>query len=125
MNAKRILLIDDNQDITACYALLLREIGYEVRTSVNCQSALEELPNQPLYDLILVDYSLPIMSGLEFVERFRRRCPNGVSSTKLVVFSNHAKLGPVADSVRKTGALYLEKSGDIDEFVASVKQLAP
>src|SRR5215471_1369728 len=73
MAAGRILIVEDDASARECYGKLLRRHGYEPRLAANpgwveaTPEALAEVP------LILLDYRLPGMTGLELLRRLRGR----------------------------------------------------
>jgi CheY-like chemotaxis protein len=69
---KRILAIDDALDILDLVQAVLQQEGYKVVAATDGHSALEQvLITEP--DLILLDLSMPVMNGYEFLEQFRQR----------------------------------------------------
>jgi PAS domain S-box-containing protein len=70
--ARRILVVDDNQDAAESLALLLRAEGHEVRTAPDGATALDLVPAyQP--EVVLLDIGLPKMDGYEVARRLRAR----------------------------------------------------
>ncbi len=61
-----VLVVDDNQDVREITAILLREAGYHVREAGSGPEALEKLASD-MISLAVVDYAMPMMSGVEFV----------------------------------------------------------
>jgi len=61
---KKILIIDDEQNIRDHYKGLLTEQGFEVETAEDGSSGLEAFKNEN-FDLILLDVNMPGKSGLE------------------------------------------------------------
>jgi DNA-binding response OmpR family regulator len=71
MDAKRILVIDDDIHQLASIERILKRSGFELDTATNGRTGLRlTVRNMP--DLILLDISMPTMSGHEFLRRFRR-----------------------------------------------------
>ncbi len=70
--ARRILVVDDDEDILDLVALALEIHGYAVETAAHGQAALERLAEAPA-DLILLDLNMPVMDGRRFCEEKRRR----------------------------------------------------
>lgn len=71
MSAK-ILVADDEAHILHIVSLKLRNAGYEVITAVDGEEALE-LCTASKPDLIITDYQMPYMTGLEFCKEVRNR----------------------------------------------------
>ena len=66
---KRILLVEDNEDIREALAETLRDSGYDVSEAANGKEALDHLAS--LSDgpcLVLLDLMMPVMSGPELLK---------------------------------------------------------
>lgn len=68
----RILLVDDEPDISALLAYHLARESYRVSTAADGRQALDALQTE-LPDLVILDLMLPGMSGLEVLRELRRR----------------------------------------------------
>jgi len=67
---KKVLVADDEAHILHVVSLKLRNAGYDVITAVDGEEALELcIAEQP--DLLITDYQMPIMTGLELCKRIR------------------------------------------------------
>jgi len=71
MAGKQILVIEDERPIREMIAFGLRRAGFEVREAEDCRSARAELADRRP-DLLLVDWMLPDMSGLELTRQLKR-----------------------------------------------------
>jgi len=69
---ERILVVDDERDITALVAYHLAKAGYRVTTAGTGPAALEAIEAEPP-DLVVLDLMLPGRSGFEVLEELRRR----------------------------------------------------
>jgi two-component system, OmpR family, response regulator ChvI len=69
---KKILIVDDDPDITTTFDLSLEETGsFEVETYNNGIEALSNFqPNS--YDLVLLDIKMPKMDGFELCDKIRK-----------------------------------------------------
>jgi len=70
MSNKRILVADDEPHILNVVSFKLRNAGLEVITARNGQEALE-LAKSERPDLVIVDYQMPVLDGLEACIRLR------------------------------------------------------
>lgn len=68
--SKRILVADDETHILHVVSMKLKNAGFEVLTAVDGEEALETcLAERP--DLLITDYQMPIMTGLELCKQMR------------------------------------------------------
>ncbi len=67
-----ILVVDDEAHILHVVSLKLRNAGYEVITAQNGEEGLEHATQQRP-DLIITDYQMPIMTGLEMCQRIKNQ----------------------------------------------------
>ena len=71
-----ILVVDDETHILHVVSLKLRNAGYEVVTAQNGEegfdTALQRIP-----DLIITDYQMPVLSGLEMCQKLKRESTTG------------------------------------------------
>ena len=66
---KKALVIDASRTIRMILGRTLGELGFETATAANGREALDSLT--PDLSLVLVDWNMPEMNGLEFVRRMR------------------------------------------------------
>jgi len=71
MAAKQILVVEDEKPIRDMIGFALRRAGFEVREAVDARAARAELANRRP-DLLLMDWMLPEMSGIEFTRQLKR-----------------------------------------------------
>ncbi len=70
-----VLVVDDDPDVREIAAIFLREAGYAVREAGSGPEALATLASGQI-SIALVDYAMPMMSGLEFVRLARQHQPH-------------------------------------------------
>ena len=70
MANKKVLVVDDEIHIVHVVAIKLRNNGYEVVSADNGAKALE-LARTEKPDIIVTDFQMPIMTGLELTEKLR------------------------------------------------------
>ena len=70
----KALVVDDSRAIRMILAKTLAELGYEVCEAANGREALAVLEREKAaISLVLVDWNMPEMNGLEFVQAVRAR----------------------------------------------------
>ncbi|HEX3537407.1 MAG TPA: PAS domain S-box protein [Stellaceae bacterium] len=73
----RILLVDDHEEVREVIAAHLDALGYQTVQAANGRTALEILgDNCAAFDLLIADYAMPEMSGIELTRAVRARCPD-------------------------------------------------
>lgn len=65
---KPILIVDDDADIRLILRSVLESYGYLCEEACNGLEALEKIETND-YALLLLDYSMPLMNGLEVIQR--------------------------------------------------------
>ena len=68
-----ILFVDDDEDFLRYLAESMQTCGYRVITKSNGPAALSILDEGTAVDLVVTDYSMPGMNGLEFMAAMRKR----------------------------------------------------
>lgn len=71
----RILLVDDQLDVSRITAMILRKAGFDVTIAPGSNEALELLAEAPPPDLLITDLAMPGTDGAELIRRARLRLP--------------------------------------------------
>ena len=69
MTEKRILVVDDEQDLCEILLYNLKAAGYEAEAAYSGEMAIKEEPSQ--YDLLILDVMMPGMSGFELAKKLK------------------------------------------------------
>jgi sigma-B regulation protein RsbU (phosphoserine phosphatase) len=120
MTASRILVVDDEIDISTVLTVTLRRAGFEVRTAGDGVEAIEAIRQEPP-DLVILDLMMPRADGLETLKRIREHGP----TTHLPVIMLSAKT-QLADKIRgfERGADdYVAKPFEPSEMLVRVQTL--
>ena len=67
----RALVVDDDPTILRMISAILKSLGYEVSLAGNGLEGLEQLSKLGTPNVVLVDWNMPEMNGLEFVKAVR------------------------------------------------------
>lgn len=67
----RLLVVDDETDVCRGLGALLQGRGYEVELAYDGRQVLERLQQDPLPDLVLLDYAMPLLDGQEVLASIR------------------------------------------------------
>ncbi|MDP1829316.1 MAG: response regulator [Archangium sp.] len=71
------LVVDDSLALRHIHRKALEQASWEVRTAGNGQEALEQLEGMTACDLVLTDWHMPVMDGIELVRRIRKHARYG------------------------------------------------
>jgi CheY-like chemotaxis protein len=115
-DVKRVLLVDDDDDLREALCDILTFGGYEVVGVGNGDEALAWLQgHRP--DLILLDLMMPGMSGVEFMERL-----DGARDIPVLVFSGDTHVAEQAAAIGADGAL--RKPASMEKLLEEVARYA-
>jgi CheY-like chemotaxis protein len=86
--AKRVLVVDDNEDAATTLAMILSIDGHEVQTVFSARDALASV-REFVPDVVLLDIGLPELDGYEVARRIRS--DPSVGSVKLVALTGYGQ----------------------------------
>ncbi len=67
----RALVVDDSRATRRIVGDIMRRLGYEITEAGNGREALDRLEEFGAPDVVLVDWNMPVMDGLEFIKHVR------------------------------------------------------
>ena len=117
MNRSKILVIDDDESLRRVTQVQLEQAGYTVIVAADGREGLDLLRRSP-YDLVITDYKMPGLSGLDVLKKVRAEYPE----TLVVIIT---AFGTVENAVgaMKIGAYdYITKPVDADELTFLAKR---
>jgi two-component system, NtrC family, nitrogen regulation response regulator NtrX len=114
----KILLVDDNRDGLLVRRLLLEELGYCVDVAGGGEEGLK-LFEGGAFDVVVSDYRMPRMNGVEFMQRIRQMNPNA----RVILLSGFVE--PMGLTEENTGAdaVIAKSSNEAAHLVRSIKRL--
>src|SRR5580698_10620316 len=114
----RILLVDDNSLGLAARRSVLEELGHKVMTSGAAAEALE-LCGKHTFDVVVTDYKMPKMNGVELIGRLRKLHP----ATSVILISGFTDTLGLDEA--STGAdIVLQKSNnEVPQLIRAVNRL--
>jgi len=114
---KRILVVDDEQEITLVLRSGLSKHGFDVRTANEGQAALD-LFHAWLPDLVITDLSMPNMNGLELCRRLR-----DTSNVPIIILSVKGDEATKVEVLDAGADDYLTKPLGMGELFARVRAI--
>jgi two-component system alkaline phosphatase synthesis response regulator PhoP len=120
----RVLIVDDEKLVLAGFKTALELDGYAVWAAQNAKEALA-IVQETSFDLIVLDFIMPGMDGLELLSRIRKHQPLARS----IIISGKVDSKQSEDDLTKTlgeqveADLYLHKPLPNERLIAAVKSL--
>jgi len=114
---KRLLIIDDEENMRHMLSSMLKKSGYRVSTASNGSEALD-MVDQTLYDFILCDLKMPDMSGMEFFEAARDK----LWASTVIMMSAYGSIDTAVEAMKKGAYDFISKPFKLDEVLLTLKK---
>lgn len=121
-DTKRIVLVDDEDDILSAFEFRLGELGYDLALAHNGAEALELL-NQQRADVVLADFMMPEINGIELT-RLIKSHPLWFD-TQVVLFSANTDPQFRRKALDLGASDYLPKTAGAKAIIECICKLAP
>lgn len=116
---KRILIVDQNQDVLRTMVETFRNTGYDIVTADSGLSALEVLKIVDV-DLVISDLRLPLMDGFDLMSRISDQYPDIIR----IIMSERTGIASVLKAIRQTVAkYYILKPWNEDSLLEYINQI--
>jgi two-component system response regulator AtoC len=114
---RRILVVDDEENLRHMLTVLLTRAGYEVSAVADGNAALLELQARP-YDLVLADVRMPRMGGLELLEELRRQ----LIPATVIMMSAYGTIETAVEAMKRGAYDYISKPFKPDEILLVLRK---
>ena len=114
----RILLVDDNVSGSHARKTVLEELGHKTGVASNGADALEQFARQK-YDLVVTDYKMPRMDGLELIVRLRKQAPD----LPIVLISGYVDALGLNEESTGADAVIQKSANEVSHLVRAVSRL--
>jgi len=106
----RALIIDDSRAMRSILSGILGEAGFDTVPAADAEEALTILEADPEFELALVDWNLPAMSGLELVAALRKM--PALADLRLMMVTTETELERVRKALEYGADEYIMKPFD-------------
>lgn len=104
----KALVVDDSKTIRIIIRRILIDLGYEVLEATNGIHALEVIePEKDMVKLVLADWNMPEMNGLELLKRLRQ--DPELSSLKVIMVTTETEMSQMASALDAGANEYVMK----------------
>jgi two-component system chemotaxis response regulator CheY len=117
----RALIVDDSKAMRSIVGRIVREIGFETFEAANGREGLTQLLAHGEVELILVDWNMPEMNGVEFLKAVRAQ--PGSSAFKILMVTTASDLEHVNTALEAGANEYLMKPFTKDAVVSKLQML--
>ena len=117
MSSKRILIIDDEENMLHMLKTILSKEGYEIVTAGNGREGLEKIETN-LFDTILCDLRMPEMDGLSFLKTVKVK---NIDST-IIMMSAYGTIDLAVEAMKHGAYDYISKPFKPDEIILTLKK---
>jgi CheY-like chemotaxis protein len=114
----RILLVDDNSLGLAARRSVLQELGHRVMICGTAAEALELLGKHP-FDVVVTDYKMPKMNGVEFIARLRKLHP----AISVILISGFADTLGLDETSTGADIVLQKSSNEVAQLIRAVNRL--
>lgn len=117
MPKTKVLLVDDEVEFASALAERLRLRGYDAKTVSRAEKALTDIQKNPP-DVILLDFRMPGMDGLEALKRIKEIAP----SIEIIMLTGLEDSQSIEEAKRSGAPEYIMKPADIYELIEKIDQ---
>lgn len=117
----RVLVADDDPAICSLIDTVLKKGPYEIVIRHDAESALLALASEGYFDIVICDFMLPGISGIDFIERLRSDERTG--RVPILMISGHTNYAMDGRAKSAGANLFLNKPFTLSQLRAAVSSL--
>lgn len=101
------LVIDDSRTMRTIIGSYLRQVGMDVIEAADGMQGLDQLEQNPDVDVVLVDWNMPVMNGIDFIKAMRAEY--GRDRIRVLMVTSETESEQVARAIQAGADEYLMK----------------
>ena len=117
----KALVIDDSRAMRTIIGQILRSIGYEVADASNGREGLQRVSEVGPLNLILVDWNMPEMNGIDFVRALRSDRKN--DDVRVMMVTTETEMKRMAEALEQGANEYVMKPFTRDVILQKLEQM--
>lgn len=114
----RILLVDDNRYGLLARRSVLEELGYEITEAADAMAAMEPLSKQT-FQLVITDYRMPKMDGVEFIQYVRQHH----GEVPVILISGFVEALGLTEANTGADVVIQKSANEVQQLVRAVQRL--
>ncbi|MGD2028434.1 MAG: response regulator [Desulfobacterales bacterium] len=116
---KTILVVDDKRVQLKTLKRGLRTKGYQVVEAISGKQALEHLVNDNNIDIVLTDYAMPGMNGIELLQKIREHNKN----IPVIIMTAYGDKDLVIEALHHRCNGFIDKPFEMDELLEEIQNI--
>ncbi len=116
MEYAKILVVDDDKNMTLILSEILKDLGYDVVTAHTAERAMELVETEEFY-IVITDLQLPGMSGIDLL-RFVKGFNNLI---QVFIMTAHSNRQRVIECLKAGATDYFEKPFNTEDVIVSMQ----
>lgn len=113
---EKILIIDDDEELRDNLVEILADSGYDVETACNGEEALQKIVSG--FDIVLLDFMMPGMNGLEVLVEIKK-----ISPAKVIMITAFATTDNAVSAIKSGASDYVSKPFMIENLLVTIKRV--
>ena len=118
---KKVLVVDDSALIHQMYKMVLMRYRCEIVQALNGQDGLDKLEKNPDVNMMLVDINMPLMNGLEFIQKVKAL--GKYDSIPIIIVSTEGKEEDTIRGLKMGARGYVKKPFQASELHSLIEKI--
>ncbi|MEW6697968.1 MAG: response regulator [Bacillota bacterium] len=118
MSKVTVLIVDDEIEMHWALEKALHQDGYKILKATNGTEGLQLLASQEV-SVVLLDYKMPGMTGLEVLEQIRKQW----TDLPVIFMTGYSSIPTATDSIARGTTAYISKPFRLDEIKDTLKKV--
>ncbi len=114
----KLMIIDDEMPILESLKMALRPTGYECTVFQNSREAVEAYKREH-YDVVITDYMMPEMNGIEVLKAIRESDPEAL----VIILTGYADIENAIAAVNHGAHAFFRKPLDFRDFMQTLRKI--
>lgn len=103
----KMLIVDDSTPMRSLLRQMLKKMGHSVTEAVNGKEALEQLNVHPDIGMILLDWNMPEIDGMQLLDALGAK--RSKSRPRIIIVSTECEVGKIVQAMQRGADEYIMK----------------
>jgi len=121
-DGKKVLVVDDSSVMRQIIKKNLKELGFaDISDAEDGAAGLKKLGGEGPFDLVVSDWNMPKMTGIEFLKAVRADA--GLKGTNFIMVTSEADKAKIVEAVEAGVSQYIVKPFNANQLEEKIKQI--